>query len=156
MSEFTIIVDEREQKPYKFHRYPVDTEVMTLETGDYCVKDDGSKISASTFEPNYAVERKSAPDFLGSITWERDRFERELARADSFGKRMPVVIEKPWSYFEQERYYKNIKFNSINRTTDCHPKVFYMEYFFNRNRTKAEQLTYEFLRHRFQQANNII
>jgi len=155
MGEFTIIVDQREKHPYKFHRYPVDTEVLTLQTGDYCIKGDGSKISDSTFEPDYAVERKSAPDFLGAITWERDRFENELARADSFSKLMPVVVEKPWQHFEEEQYHKNVNFNSIDATVECHPETFYMAYFFCRDRTKAEQLAYEFLRRRFQQINNI-
>jgi ERCC4-type nuclease len=155
MSEFTIIVDQREKQPYKFHRYPVDTEVLTLQTGDYCIKNDGSKISDSTFEPDYAVERKSAPDFLGSITWERDRFEKELARADSFSKRMPVVVEKPWKHFEEERYHKNVNFNSIDATIECHPEMFYMDYFFNRDRTKAEQLTYEFLKLRWKKIKGI-
>jgi len=149
MSEFTIYVDSREQKPYHFRRYPVDTEEKTLETGDYCVAADGRAIGDNSFDPHYATERKSGKDFLESITWQRDRFEDELARASSFSNRMPVIVEEPWGHFEQENYYKDVNFNSIEGTIDCHPDMYYMDYFFTRDRTKAEQLHYEFLKHRW-------
>jgi len=145
MSSFTIFVDDREQKPYKFNRYPVNTEDKRLETADYCVKGDGIE-GETDFIPHYGVERKSGKDFLNSITWERDRFEDELARADNFYKRMPVVVEEPWPYFENEQYYKNVGVNSIKGTIDCHPEMFNIDYFFNRDRQKAEQLTFEFLK----------
>lgn len=149
MSDFTIVVDCREQKPYHFRRYPVDTIEKRLETGDYCVLNDGRKISDESFDPHYAVERKSGPDFLKSITWERDRFEDELARADSFAHRMPIVVEEPWGHFENQDYYQNVSFNSIAGTIEYHPKMYNVEYFFNRDRRKAEQATYEFLKWRY-------
>lgn len=156
MSEFTILVDNREKQPYKFHRYPVETSLTQLTTGDYAVSGDGSSVSDKTWEPNYAIERKSGADFLGSITWERDRFENELARADSFSKRMPVIVEEPWAYFEDEQYRKNVNFGSIDATIKCHPEMFYMDYFFQRDRRKAEQLTYEFLKRRWQKTEDIV
>ncbi len=40
----------------------------------------------------FAVERKSLPDFLKSITWDRDRFKREIVRSEElFG--FVVMIE---------------------------------------------------------------
>lgn len=148
MTRFTVYVDSREQLPYKFNRYPVDTEERRLETGDYCVAGDGIELGDDGFNPNYAVERKTAQDFLKSITWERDRFEDELARADNFSSRMPIVVEKPWPYFEEERYYKNVSPNAVEGTVEWHPEMFYVEYFFERDRRRGEQLTYEFLRNR--------
>lgn len=150
MSSFTIFVDQREQKPYKFHRYPVETEVKRLKTADYCVAGDGIE-GESHFLPEYGVERKSGKDFLESITWSRERFEDELERADSFSKRMPIVVEEPWQYFEDEKYYKNVGLNSIIGTIDYHPEMFNVDYFFNRDRQKAEQLCFEFLKLRNRQ-----
>ena len=37
MAVFTILVDRREQKPWLFENYPVDTKEVTLETGDYTI-----------------------------------------------------------------------------------------------------------------------
>lgn len=150
MSEFTIVVDSREKKPYHFRRYPVDTISKRLKTGDYCVADDGDEMGSESFDPHYAVERKTAPDFLKSITWERDRFEDELARADSFAHRMPIVIEKPWIHFERENYHQNVNLNSIKGTLDWHPQQYHVEYFFERDRRMGEQTTYEFLKWREQ------
>jgi len=148
MSDFTVLVDSREQKAYPFHRYPVDIVSTTLKTGDYAVEGDGRSMGNSNFDPHYAVERKNPDDFLQSITWERDRFEDELARADSMPHRMPIVVEKPWQWFENENYWNNVSLNSIIGTIETHPEIYNVEYFFSRNRQKGEQLTYEFLKRR--------
>lgn len=65
----TIIIDSREQKPLEFKHLP--SIVGTLQTGDY---------SICGAESEVAFERKSYPDFVGSITTGRDRFWRELDR----------------------------------------------------------------------------
>jgi hypothetical protein len=57
--------------------------VDTLTCGDY---------SAAGLTHLVAVERKSLPDLLQSLTHERDRFERELAKARAL-LRFYVVIE---------------------------------------------------------------
>ena len=84
-----VIVDTREQAPFTFNgpRYSgVAVEVGTLALGDY---------SLAGLEDRVAVERKSLPDLVACLGRERDRFERELARAaalDSFA----VVVEASW------------------------------------------------------------
>jgi ERCC4-type nuclease len=59
-----------------------------LASGDYSIEG---------FEDQVAIERKSLDDLHGSVTWGRDRFERETARLDgeitSFAA---VVIEATW------------------------------------------------------------
>lgn len=144
-----IYVDSREKKPYSFNRYPVKTTERRLKTGDYCIAEDGDEMGENGFDPHYAIERKSGDDFLKSITWSRDRFEDELARADSMAHRMPIVVERPWAYFTDNRYRNDIHPNSIIGTVETHPEIYNAEYFFRRDRTKAEQLTYEFLRWRY-------
>jgi len=66
---FTIAIDTREQKPYKFWDHPV--EVVGLKTGDY---------SIIGLEEKVCVERKSKADAYGTIGSGRARFERELER----------------------------------------------------------------------------
>lgn len=68
----TIIVDTREQRPWSFPPH-IDVEVGTLKTGDYALKGD---------EKNFAVERKSGADFVGTISTGWHRFCRELNRMD--------------------------------------------------------------------------
>jgi len=156
MFKFTILTDSREKKGYTFRNYPVHTVEKKLKTADYCIKGDGEEVigdNGASFDPNYGVERKNPNDFTKSITWERDRYENELARADSFVSRMPVVIERNKQYFKDEEYYQDVHPNSILGTIDTHPDVYNMDYFFNDTRKSAEQLTYEFLNWRWEQIN---
>ena len=78
-----VIRDTREQSPLDFSRYEAVVEPGTLEVGDYAPAGLGHLC---------AVERKSLADLVASLTWERERFEREMRRArglDAFA----VVIE---------------------------------------------------------------
>ena len=154
MTKLDILVDTREQKPYGFNRYDVTTHDQKLLTGDYALKGDG-EFNSETFEPAFAVERKNPDDFLNSITWERDRFEDELRRADSFDSRMPVIIEAPWEYFMQDRHFRDVHPNSIKGTVQKHPNQYNAEYFFTRDRRKGTQLTYEYLEWRANQLGRI-
>jgi len=65
----TIIIDTREQTPLAFPRLP--SRTGTLTQGDY---------SAAGLEADFAIERKSIPDLVGSLTAGRERFMREVDR----------------------------------------------------------------------------
>ena len=68
MTELPIIViDTREQRPYRFAR----SEVRTLASGDYSVQG---------MEDRVAVERKSKSDAYASLGRDRQRFRREMER----------------------------------------------------------------------------
>lgn len=100
--QLTVLRDNREKKPYDFEGLPVEVEDVTLSTGDYalaelCDHDEEN----DTYHPTYAVERKSADDFLGSITSGRDRFLREIKRAGDWDEPLEVVIEASYTMFEQ-------------------------------------------------------
>jgi len=140
-----VYVDTREKRPYQFRHYDVETTTKTLETGDYCLKRDGVDITEKTFSPNYAIERKTASDFLGSIIHTRERFEKELRRAGDLAYRMPIIISSPWGYFTNNRYRRDIHPNSVDGIIDTHAKTFNIEYFFQRNKRRAKQLAHEFL-----------
>jgi len=75
---FDVIVDTREQAPWTFqgvviekHQQVIRRQAKTLKTGDY---------SIVGCEEEIVVERKSAADFLGSITAGNARFRREHER----------------------------------------------------------------------------
>jgi len=77
--EFTILVDTREQTPWEF-AYP--TLRGSLKTGDYSVQG---------LEDVVSLERKSLGDLVQSVTWERERFIREVERLATFPVRAIVV-----------------------------------------------------------------
>jgi|SRR6186713_2540039 len=77
---FTVCVDNREQAPWHFTGIEGDSgEIIIvplltgqpLATGDYTI---------AGLEHRLIIERKSPGDFRGSITADRDRFEREMER----------------------------------------------------------------------------
>ena len=88
----TIIIDTREQTPLAFQNLPC--EVGTLQTGDYSIK---------WFEDHFIVERKSVSDLVGSVTFERDRFERELVRMRGYEFRRLLVVGT-MADIEEHRY----------------------------------------------------
>lgn len=77
----TIIIDTREQTPLRFDHLPY--EVGTLATGDYSIKG---------MEPEFCIERKSVADLVQSVTFERDRFERELIRIRGYSFRRLLIV----------------------------------------------------------------
>ena len=81
VAPLTILVDTREQVPPKFSSAVV-LQRATLAEGDY---------TTPRLLGRAAIERKSAGDFLASITHGRERFERELERLRSYAFRAIVV-----------------------------------------------------------------
>lgn len=79
----SIIIDTREQAPLKFDG----------------LKTDVSKISAGDYAPNNAhfcnlfIERKSLFDLAGTLGNNKERFEREVIRAQSLGFYLVVLVE---------------------------------------------------------------
>ncbi|AAL54949.1 ERCC4-type endonuclease domain protein [Halophage HF1] len=148
MSEFTILRDTREHEGhgYWFEDYPVDVKEQKLRTGDYAVEQPGYYGKHGTYVPPFAVERKAKGDFLNSITHERDRFERELERADDWDAPMPVVVEAPWLDFTQGNYYRNVNPNSIIGTVEKWPGYYNVDFFFKPTVSDSEKFTFQFLR----------
>lgn len=77
-----IVIDTREQRPWGFPPH-IEVEVGTLRTGDYALKGD---------EENFAVERKSGDDFVGTISVGWHRFCKELNRMDESRFVAKVVV----------------------------------------------------------------
>lgn len=113
----TVIVDSREQKPYEFPEFD---NVITdaLNVGDY---------SLHGIDREFAIERKTLDDLATSLGTDRDRFEREIKRAQTY-KDFVVVIEAPAGAVYDFRdnsncpnYYSNIHPNSIIGTVEKWP-----------------------------------
>jgi len=99
---FVIIVDTREQLPYRFSNIP--SIRRKLDFADYSVKG---------FESMVAVERKSVSDFYGSITGDgRPRFKRMLARMNSCEFKGLVIEDSEAVVMTPQLAYSNIHANS--------------------------------------------
>lgn len=77
----TIIIDTREQRPWAFPEW-ISVRRGTLQQGDYALEGD----------PNFAIERKSLDDFVGTLFSGWNRFRRELSRMVDNGFVARVVI----------------------------------------------------------------
>jgi len=80
-----IVVDTREQKPYKFEH----SMLKTLESGDYSIRG---------LEDRIVIERKSKIDAFGSLGKGRSRFEREVKRMSGYDY-AAIVIESSLASF---------------------------------------------------------
>lgn len=150
MAVFTILSDSREQKPFTFEGYPVETETVTLETGDYTLEDACDYDDRlDTYRPRFAVERKSPSDFLHSITHRREQFKAEIKRAADWDDPLRVVVEAPWQVF-MNRYsdvlkYRKVYPNQIEGTVKTWERYYNVEFEFADSRTMAEQKAFDFL-----------
>lgn len=78
-----IVIDTREQTPWWWPEHMATTTRGTLQAGDYALAgDDG-----------FAIERKSLPDFVGTVAGGWQRFQAELDRMEAarFAARVVVV-----------------------------------------------------------------
>jgi ERCC4-type nuclease len=73
-----VVIDTREQKPYRFPA----SVVRTLATGDYSIEG---------LEGHVAIERKTKADAYSSLGAERPRFRREIERLAPFDFKAIVV-----------------------------------------------------------------
>lgn len=85
-SDVRVLIDTREQSPWNLE--PLQSEVGTLETGDYSLAGDGLR-------DLIRIERKSLPDLIGVVGAGRDRFEREIERLQAFPVRV-LIVEASW------------------------------------------------------------
>lgn len=134
-----IIVDTREQNPFSFTTItpPPETIRATLRTGDY---------SLLSLQDKIAVERKSLPDFLGSVGSGRARFARELERAASMDF-FAVVIEADWPAIIAEIKTNHPKMSSkaVYASTIAWAQRFKTHFYPCPSRAFAEKTTYRVL-----------
>ena len=94
-----IIIDTREQTPWSFPAHLATVKRGTINAGDYALEDDN----------NFAIERKSLNDFIGTISTGWDRFQNEIERM-MFYPAMIVLIEGTFTDILTQNYnHPNIK-----------------------------------------------
>ncbi len=129
-----VIIDTREQLPYNF---TFESTRGTLKTGDY---------SLAGLESVVSIERKSLDDFVGCITAGRDRFEKELSRADSL-ERFWVVIEANLTSIESGLYRSKVNPESVLGTLAAWSNRHKVCFMFADNRKSGQKLTERLLKH---------
>ncbi len=136
MADFIIITDTREQAPYSFSKWDVETMQASLETGDYSLRG---------FENQVAVERKNLDDLISCFMGaNRDRFEKELIR----GRRLDlfaVVIEATLEDIAQGRFKSQMKPVAALQTVAAFAVRYGTPFMFCGSRAGAEYMTFSLL-----------
>lgn len=141
---FSVIVDSREQAPWHFTGIECDKTgsplivplVNTaLVSGDYSIEG---------FENSVAIERKSPGDFRGSITADRDRFEREMERLAKL-EYAAVVIEADWKELLEPAQHSRVSPTAIARTIQSWSIRYGVHFFPMPGRRFAEVWTFRLL-----------
>lgn len=149
MPSITILRDNREQLPYEFEHFNVQTEDVTLKTGDYTLAEfcDRDEVN-DTYLPRFAVERKTGEDFLGSITQSRKRFRKEIERCELWSMPLEVVVEEPWTTFTHNINFmkrREVSPNQVTGTVSRWTDRYNVNFFFAGDRLNGEQHTYDLL-----------
>lgn len=140
-----IIIDGREQNPYTFAGYNVETITGTLTTGDYSLP------GFDRPSGGVAIERKELSDLLGALTHDRERFTRELDRLYAF-QSAALVIEAPLLMIRSGRYRTRICPEAAEQSIISIMERYRLPVYFAKNREDAERFTFNFLRHFYRHA----
>jgi len=132
-----IIIDSREQAPLDFTRYEATIESGALEVGDYAPAGLGHLC---------AVERKSIPDLVASLTWERERFERELRRARGL-EAFAVVIEGSLGQVRLHEYRSKSKPHAVLQSMVAFTCRYGVNWIWADDAAGAAYFVFHFLRH---------
>ena len=130
-----LLVDTREQKPFSFARFQVDTERVTLPAGDY---------SLPGFEDKVAIERKELNDLIGCLCTGRDRFERELSKL-RFYDLAAVVVEATLDDVSKGRYRSEMKPQAALQSVFAFQVRYRVPFVWAGNRAGAQYATFSLL-----------
>lgn len=134
-----IIIDTHEQCPYQFqgkHYAGVEIERGNLVTGDYSLHGLTDKI---------AIERKELSDLVQCLGCERERFEREIQRAQGLDF-FSVVIESSWIELASGQYRSNLNPHSGCQSVLTFMARYGVPFFFAGSRAAAEYVCWSLLR----------
>lgn len=137
----SIIVDSREQAPFRFEGHPcyagTVTTTGTLQTGDY---------SLAGLEHLVAIERKSVSDLIGVLYGQgRERFERELVRAkglDAFA----VIVEGSWQELARGEYRSQVLPHAVCQSVAAFTARLGIPFWFAGSRPAAAYCCWSFLK----------
>jgi len=118
---------------FSFQGYEVETEVVGLPVGDY---------SLPGFTDRVAVERKELGDLIACLMdGNRDRFERELAKARHYDL-FAVVVEAPLSAVSQGRFRSEMKAHAALQSLLAFQVRYRLSIIWAGNRAGAEYCTF--------------
>jgi len=123
----TIIVDSREQLPYKFQTPSIKA---ALDTGDY------SLLGA---EHLISIERKTRDDLISCLCTGRQRFERELHRGQALDY-FAIVIEATLSDIANGDYRSRMTPKSAIQSLMTFSVRYRLPVFFAENRSYGERI----------------
>ena len=124
----TIIIDTREQLPYKFQ---TPTVKGTLDTGDY---------SLVGLEHLVSVERKTLDDLIGCLCAGRERFERELHRSQALNY-FALVVEASLSDIVNGSYHSQMIPKSAIQSLMAFSVRYRLPIFFVESRSYGARIT---------------
>ena len=130
-----IVIDTREQAPWTFECFGVQTEIMGLRSGDYSVRG---------FETEIGIERKSLDDLVNTLIQGRERFEKELLRAKDYPF-FCVIFEGSWEDIAQGRYFSKASPQSIMQSMMAFTARYGIPFIPGDNRERAEYIAYSLL-----------
>lgn len=134
-TDLLILVDTREQYPYRFARQKASTERAALAAGDYAVRNGAREVVA-------AVERKSVSDLAASMS--NGSLAFELAKLSALG-RAAVVVEEGYAKLvghAEAHVPRGFLPDLLARVQVRYPDIPIM---FCENRQMAEEWTYRWL-----------
>ena len=133
-----IIKDSREQNGYNFVTHDeIMLDTGTLTTGDYTL---------AGFADRVAIERKELSDLLGCLTYNRERFTRELERLRGY-ESAAVVVESPISAIQSGFYRSKITPAQAMQSIVSIMANYRMPFYFAACRVDAEKFVVDFFRH---------
>ena len=132
-----VVVDSREQCPYRFEGMGAVVEVGVLASGDYSLHGFGSRI---------AIERKELGDLIGCLTYGRERFERELVRLRSY-EFACVLVESPAHDLRSGCYRSQMDPASAWQSILALQMRYRIPFIFCDDRSDAERTAFDILRH---------
>lgn len=145
---FRVVVDTREQAPFRFSGLRLrdsqggSTLLVELVT-DRCLR--SGDYSIDGFENRFAIERKSKPDLYGSLTGDRDRFEREMQRLTEM-EFAAVVVESDWSGLRAAPNHTSVGFEAIEGSIlSWSVKYSGVRWFLCESRRHAEWVTWKLM-----------
>ena len=128
-----ILIDSREQLPYRFEGYGAITSTGCLPAGDY---------SLPGFEDKVSIERKSVDDLIGCLMGSnRERFEREMQKL-KFYDLAAVVVEGSFDDLRQGRYRSQMSSTSAVQSVLAFMVRYRLAFVFAGNRQAGELVTY--------------
>ena len=133
--EYKTIVDSKEKTPLRFEN----SIRKSLETGDYSIEGEENQI---------AIERKSIPDLIKTLTYGHARFKRELQRAFDF-EYFAIIVEGSYTALIDKMFvgaeYTQVKTQTISRILFTIHMKYKVPIFFSNGKFETKKIVKELL-----------